>query len=57
MEKYIEALKDISYYGWIRLKNGMDQEFDRKIGESKKNLKLTDPENVKKIVHSQFGGR
>ncbi len=48
MEKYIEALKDISYYDWIRLKNGMDQEFDRKIGESKKNLKLTDPENVKK---------
>lgn len=57
MEKYIEALKDISYYDWIRLKNGMDQEFDRKIGESKKNLKLTDPENVKKIVRSQFGGR
>lgn len=57
MEKYIEALKDISYYDWIRLKNGMDQEFDRKIGESKKNLKLTDLENVKKIVHSQFGGR
>lgn len=57
MEKYIEALKDISYYDWIRLKNGIDQEFDRKIGESKKSLKLTDSENVKKIIHSQFGGR
>lgn len=57
MEKYIEALKDISYYDWIRLKNGMDQEFNRKIDESKKNLKLTDSENVKKIIRSQFGGR
>lgn len=48
MEKYIEALKCISYYDWIRLREGVDQEFNRKIDESKKSLKLTDSENVKK---------
>lgn len=56
-EKYIEALKDISYYDWIRLREGIDREFNRKIDESKKSLKLTDLENVKKIIHSQFGDR
>lgn len=57
MEKYIEDLKGISYYDWIRLREGVDREFNRKIDESKKNLKLTDSENVKKIIRSQFGGR
>lgn len=57
MEKYIEDLKGISYYDWIRLRESIDQEFNRKIDESKKSLKLTDPENVKKIIRSQFGGR
>lgn len=56
-EKYIEALKDISYYDWIKLREGIDREFSRKIDESKKSLKLTDLENVKKIIRSQFGGR
>ena len=57
MEKYIEDLKGISYYDWIRLRESIDQEFNRQIDESKKSLKLTDPENVKKIIRSQFGGR
>ena len=57
MEKYIEDLKGISYYDRIRLRESIDQEFNRKIDESKKSLKLTDPENVKKIIRSQFGGR
>lgn len=57
MEKYIEALKDISYYDWIRLREGIDREFNRKIDESKKSLKLIDSENVKKIIRSRFGGR
>ena len=57
MEKYIEDLKGISYYDWIRLRESIDQEFNRKIDESKKSLKLTNPENVKKIIRSQFGGR
>lgn len=56
-EKYIEALKDISYYDWIRLREGIDREFNRKIDESKKSFKLTDSENVKKIIRSQFGDR
>lgn len=56
-EKYIEALKDISYYDWIKLREGIDREFKRKIDEPKKSLKLTDSENIKKIIRSQFGGR
>ena len=56
-EKYIEALKDISYYDWIKLREGIDREFKRKIVEPKKRLKLTDSENIKKIIRSQFGGR
>ena len=57
MEKYIEDLKGISYYYCIRLRESIDQELNRKIDESKKSLNLTDPENVKKIIRSQFGGR
>ncbi len=56
-QKYIEALKDISYYDWIKLREGIDREFKRKIDEHKKSLKLTNSENVKKIIRSQFGGR
>lgn len=29
-QKYIEALKDISYYDWIKLREGIDREFKRK---------------------------
>ena len=48
MEEYIEALKGISYFEWIKLREGIDSEFDRQIGESKRSLQLTDSENVKK---------
>lgn len=52
MEEYIEALKGISYFEWIKLREGIDSEFDRQIGESKRSLQLTDSENVKKLsVH------
>lgn len=49
MQKYIEALKGISYWEWIKLREGIDSEFEEQIGESKKNLRLTDSENVKRI--------
>lgn len=55
MEKYIEALKGISYFEWIKLREGMDNEFNRLIGESKRSLQLTDSENVKRIIRSRFG--
>lgn len=57
MEKYIEALKGISYFDWIKLREGIDSEFDRQIGESKRSLQLTDSENVKRIIRSRFGGK
>ena len=46
VEKYIEALKGISYFEWIKLREGMDNEFNRLIGESKRKLELTDVERV-----------
>ena len=57
VEKYIEALKGISYFEWIKLREGMDNEFNRLIGESKRSLQLTDSENVKRIIRSRFGGK
>ena len=55
VEKYIEALKGISYFDWIKLREGMDAEFNRLIGESKRKLELTDVERVEKAIRSQFG--
>ena len=48
MDKYIKALRGISYCEWVKLREGIDSEFDRQIGESKRGLQLTDSENVKK---------
>ena len=55
VEKYIEALNGISYFEWIKLREGMDNEFNRLIGESKRKLELTDVERVEKTIRSQFG--
>lgn len=55
MEKYIEALKGISYFEWIKLREGMDAEFNRLTGEFKRKLELTDVERVEKAIRSQFG--
>lgn len=55
VEKYIEALKGISYFEWIKLRESMDAEFNQQIGESKKKLKFTDSGNVKSIIRSRFG--
>ena len=55
VEKYIEALKGISYFEWIKLREGMDNEFNRLIGESKRKLELTDVERMEKTIRSQFG--
>ena len=55
MKEYIEVLQGISYFEWIKLREGINAEFERQIGESKKNLKLTDSDRVKKVIRSQFG--
>lgn len=55
MEKYIEALKGISYFDWIKLREGINRTFERQKGEFEKELKLTTVNETKKIIHSQFG--
>lgn len=55
MDKYIKALRGISYCEWVKLREGIDSEFDRQIGESKRKLELTDVEHVEKAIRSRFG--
>lgn len=55
MDKYIQSLKGISYSEWIKLKTAVDRSFEQKIGEFKKEIKLSDHEDVEKIIRSQFG--
>lgn len=38
MDKYIEALKGISYSDWMKLQMCMNEEFSRQIGEVKKQM-------------------
>lgn len=57
MDKYIIALNGISYPEWVKLKNGMDAVFSCKRSELEKELKLANTEDVKKAIHSQFGGK
>ena len=53
--KYAEALKGISYRDWKILKIGMDRMFQAKIRELEGELKLSDTEQVGRLIQSQFG--
>lgn len=55
MEKYIEALKGISYFEWIKLREGVNKAFEMQKGEFEKTLKLANMDDAKKIIHLQFG--
>ena len=53
--KYAEALKGISYRDWQMLKAGMDRMFQGKLRELEPELKLSDTEQVGRLIRSQFG--
>ena len=53
--KYAEALKGISYRDWQMLKVGMDRMFQDKLRELEPELKLSDTEQVGRLIQSQFG--
>ena len=53
--KYAEALKGISYRDWQMLKVGMDRMFQGKLKELEPELKLSDTEQVGRLIQSQFG--
>lgn len=57
MKEYIEALQGITFEEWIKLRIAIDRRFNQKIGEFKKELKLSDSKIVEDIIHSQFGCR
>lgn len=50
VDKYIEALKGISYSDWVKLRMCMDEEFDRQIGEAKKQIRFNGVEKVKRTI-------
>ena len=52
--KYAEALKGISYRDWQMLKIGMDRMFQGKLKELEPELKLSDAEQVGRLIRSQF---
>lgn len=53
--KYAEALEGISYRDWQMLKVGMDRMFQGKLRELEPELKLSDTEQVGRLIRSQFG--
>ena len=55
--KYAEALKGISYRDWQMLKVGMDRMFQGKLKELEPELKLSDTEQVGRLIQSQFGNK
>ena len=55
--KYAEALKGISYRDWQMLKVGMDRMFQSKLKELEPELKLSDTEQVGRLIQSQFGNK
>ena len=55
MEKYLEALKGITYPEWVKLKIGIDRAFSQQKNESEQKLKLADVEVVRNLIRSQFG--
>lgn len=55
--KYAEALKGISYRDWQMLKVGMDRMFQGKLKELEPELKLSNTEQVGRLIQSQFGNK
>ena len=55
--KYAEALNGISFREWLILKIGMDRMFQNKLKELEPELKLklSDTEQVGRLIRSQFG--
>lgn len=55
--KYAEALKGISYRDWQMLKVSIDRMFQGKLKELEPELKLklSDTEQVGRLIQSQFG--
>ena len=55
--KYAEALNGISFREWLMLKIGMDRMFQNKLKELEPELKLklSDTEQVGRLIRSQFG--
>ena len=52
--KYAEALNGISFREWLMLKIGMDRMFQNKLKELEPELKLSDTEQVGRLIRSQF---
>ena len=55
MEEYIKALRGITYFEWIKLRESINAVFEMQKGEFEKKLKLADSEDVERIIRSRSG--
>ena len=55
LQAAIKAVENLSYADWIRLKLSVDLVFDRKKRELEHELKLSESDDLQKIIHEQFG--
>lgn len=55
MNKYITALKGITYPEWVKIKIAVDRVFEKEKCELEKELKLSKIEDVEAVIRSQFG--
>ena len=53
--KYAEALNGISFREWLMLKVSIDRTFQGKLKELEPELKLSNTEQVGRLIQSQFG--
>lgn len=54
--KYIDALSGISCSEWTEVKTAVDRYFNFKKRELEGHIQLSEPDTVKKLIRSQFGG-
>ena len=54
-KEVIQALKDLSYYQWLRVERTVGCYFQIKKGEHEKTLTLSDDEAMNKAINRQLG--
>ncbi len=55
LQAAIKAVENLSYADWIRLKISVDMVFSCKKRELEAELKLSESDDLQKIIHEQFG--
>lgn len=54
LSEYIEALDGITYPQWVKLREGIDMQFDSSRRELEKDMQISSGETAR-FIHSRFG--